>query len=79
MMKSALIFSATAALGFSTLVLAYTTVQDPHHPPHTSESGQYGYNDCYNTPDSKSSKCQTLVINSLDDFCLYAPRKYSAS
>ncbi|GAA6011686.1 hypothetical protein JCM10207_004209 [Rhodosporidiobolus poonsookiae] len=40
--------------------------------PHTSEEGQSGYNDCGST-DSQSSMCQTAHINSVTDFCLWAP------
>ncbi|GAA5901960.1 hypothetical protein JCM8208_006649 [Rhodotorula glutinis] len=40
--------------------------------PHTSESGQTGYNDCGST-DSQSSMCQTAHVNSVTDFCLWAP------
>ncbi|GAA6055619.1 hypothetical protein JCM3770_006728 [Rhodotorula araucariae] len=40
--------------------------------PHTSEDGQTGYNDCGNT-DSQSSMCQTAHVNSVTDFCLWAP------
>ncbi|GAA5888123.1 hypothetical protein JCM5296_005442 [Sporobolomyces johnsonii] len=40
--------------------------------PHTSESGQSGYNDCGST-DSQSSLCQTAFVNSVEDFCLWAP------
>ncbi|GAA6028742.1 hypothetical protein JCM8097_007372 [Rhodosporidiobolus ruineniae] len=40
--------------------------------PHTSEAGQTGYNDCGST-DSQSSMCQTVQVNSVTDFCLWAP------
>ncbi|GJN90045.1 hypothetical protein Rhopal_003043-T1 [Rhodotorula paludigena] len=40
--------------------------------PHTSEEGQSGYNDC-GTTDSQSSMCQTAHVNSVTDFCLWAP------
>ncbi|GAA5962527.1 hypothetical protein JCM21900_003666 [Sporobolomyces salmonicolor] len=40
--------------------------------PHTSESGQSGYNNCGST-DSQSSLCQTAFVNSVEDFCLWAP------
>ncbi|BGP49284.1 hypothetical protein JCM10450v2_005168 [Rhodotorula kratochvilovae] len=40
--------------------------------PHTSEDGQTGYNDCGST-DSQSSMCQTAHVNSVTDFCLWAP------
>ncbi|GAA5972016.1 hypothetical protein JCM11641_002458 [Rhodosporidiobolus odoratus] len=40
--------------------------------PHTSEQGQQGYNDC-GSADSPSSMCQTAHVNSVTDFCLWAP------
>ncbi|BGP56529.1 hypothetical protein JCM8202v2_004150 [Rhodotorula sphaerocarpa] len=40
--------------------------------PHTSEAGQTGYNDC-GTNDSPNSMCQTSHVNSVTDFCLWAP------
>jgi hypothetical protein len=38
----------------------------------TSQAGQSGFNNC-GTGTSNDSQCQTLWINSLDDFCLWAP------
>jgi len=40
--------------------------------PHQSENGQYGYNDC-GLGTSQTSNCQTVWINSAQDFCLWAP------
>ncbi|KAG0140848.1 hypothetical protein CROQUDRAFT_688327 [Cronartium quercuum f. sp. fusiforme G11] len=53
------------------VVNAFTKNIDPSHPPHKSESGQSGYNDC-GTKDSPSSQCQNAWINGLDDFCLFS-------
>ncbi|SCV67417.1 BQ2448_5028 [Microbotryum intermedium] len=63
-----------ALLAVSTLVSAGNVVVNPNKPPVRTESGQIGYNDCYRRKDSPSAKCQTLYINSLTDFCLFAPR-----
>lgn len=41
-------------------------------PPKTSENGQTGTNQC-GTSSSQSSMCQTVWINDVDDFCLWAP------
>ncbi|GAA5980737.1 hypothetical protein JCM5350_006369 [Sporobolomyces pararoseus] len=35
--------------------------------------GQFGYNRCNATTENQDSKCQTAIINSVDDFCLWAP------
>jgi len=40
--------------------------------PNKSEPGQYGTNKCGHG-DNKNSLCQNVIINSIDDFCLYAP------
>jgi hypothetical protein len=45
--------------------------------PAKSEIGQTGTNNC-GTGSSQSSMCQTLWINSLEDFCLYAPPSLGA-
>jgi len=55
------------------ILVSAGAIVDPNHLPHQSESGQSGYNDC-GTKDSTSSKCQTAWINSVDDFCLFAPQ-----
>ncbi|KAB5593321.1 hypothetical protein CTheo_3239 [Ceratobasidium theobromae] len=40
----------------------------------TGERGtQFGYNICNSTTESQTSLCQTAMINSLDDFCLWGP------
>jgi len=40
--------------------------------PSTSENGQTGTNNC-GTTSSQNSNCQTVWINDVDDFCLWAP------
>ncbi|KAJ7716590.1 hypothetical protein DFH07DRAFT_762417 [Mycena maculata] len=34
---------------------------------------QFGYNECNSTTEGQTSDCQTSFLNSLDDFCLWAP------
>ncbi|KAM0746762.1 hypothetical protein T439DRAFT_329458 [Meredithblackwellia eburnea MCA 4105] len=38
---------------------------------YTSESGQYGYNGCDASTAGPNSLCQTVNLNSLNDFCLW--------
>ncbi|KAL8292655.1 hypothetical protein RQP46_001267 [Phenoliferia psychrophenolica] len=38
---------------------------------------QTGYNRCNSTTESQTSYCQTSWVNSLDDFCLWAPPDFS--
>jgi hypothetical protein len=40
--------------------------------PQQSQDGQTGYNNC-GTGSSPSSMCQTLWLNSVDDFCVWGP------
>ncbi|KAI5478040.1 beta dna polymerase [Pseudohyphozyma bogoriensis] len=72
----ALTFLVSAlALVVSAPVLAGNVVVDPNKPlPKKTEKGQYGTNRC-GTVDSPKAKCQTLWVNSLTDFCLWAPPK----
>lgn len=37
---------------------------------------QIGYNICNSTTENQNSLCQTSFLNSLDDFCLWAPPEY---
>ncbi|KIY68533.1 hypothetical protein CYLTODRAFT_395198 [Cylindrobasidium torrendii FP15055 ss-10] len=36
---------------------------------------QFGYNICNSTTAGQDSKCQTSIVNSISDFCLWAPDK----
>ncbi|KAH7098683.1 hypothetical protein BKA62DRAFT_810109 [Auriculariales sp. MPI-PUGE-AT-0066] len=38
---------------------------------------QFGYNQCNDTTTGPGSMCQTIIVNSLDDFCLFAPHALS--
>ncbi|GAA5866840.1 hypothetical protein JCM8547_003581 [Rhodosporidiobolus lusitaniae] len=67
-MKAVAVLAALAPLAWG-----YTVV-DPANLPHKSENGQLGYNDCSKYGDSATANCQTLWLNSIDDFCLYAPQ-----
>ncbi|KAG5642763.1 hypothetical protein DXG03_002142 [Asterophora parasitica] len=41
--------------------------------PHLIRGAQTGYNICNSTTQNQDSLCQTSFINSIDDFCLWAP------
>ncbi|KII85315.1 hypothetical protein PLICRDRAFT_179041 [Plicaturopsis crispa FD-325 SS-3] len=41
----------------------------------TRRGPQLGYNKCNSTTEGENSMCQTGFLNSLDDFCLWAPSK----
>lgn len=58
---------------FTSASAGYVAVP-PNGPfPDKTEPGQYGTNNC-GTFDSPTAKCQTLRINTLNDFCLWAPK-----
>ncbi|GAA5963502.1 hypothetical protein JCM3765_006259 [Sporobolomyces pararoseus] len=65
--------SAVVGASLVTSVFAGAIISDPKNPPHQSENGQYGFNDCSKYGDSPNSNCQTAWINGVDDFCLWSP------
>ncbi|KAK0521987.1 hypothetical protein OC834_006455 [Tilletia horrida] len=75
-------FLALAILGLVATVRADTGDYDIHHLPHQTDvaHGQSGVNDCIKTygDSAPDAKCQTAVINSVTEFCLWAPQ-YSAT
>ncbi|KAF8885286.1 hypothetical protein CPB85DRAFT_1181889, partial [Mucidula mucida] len=50
----------------------YSATYMPDTAPETTEEGQTGTNKC-GTESSQTSMCQNAYINSVDDFCLWAP------
>ncbi|KAK0521986.1 hypothetical protein OC834_006454 [Tilletia horrida] len=71
-------FAAAALVSAATLAVAD---YDPANMPAKTDPshGQIGYNDCIQRYGASNSKalCQNVYINSVKDFCLWAPR-YSA-
>ena len=60
---------------FSSLLSTITNITSRYMfntQPATSQSGQAGTNAC-GTGSSSTSNCQTLVLNSIDDFCVWSP------
>ncbi|KAF8643147.1 hypothetical protein AX16_009191 [Volvariella volvacea WC 439] len=41
--------------------------------PHLIRGGQYGYNICNSTTQNQDSRCQTALINNIEDFCIWGP------
>ncbi|KAF8686435.1 carbohydrate-binding module family 13 protein [Rhizoctonia solani] len=65
--------SFLVALGFVAFTHGqYTATYDPTNLPDTTEKGQIGTNKC-STKASQTSLCQNVYINSVNDFCLWAP------
>ncbi|KAI1794317.1 hypothetical protein LXA43DRAFT_883724 [Ganoderma leucocontextum] len=70
MPHSALLVSLT--LASAVFAQSYTATYTPEDAPKISEQGQSGTNQC-GTGTDQNSMCQNVFVNSLDDFCLYAP------
>ncbi|GAA6060351.1 hypothetical protein JCM10212_004535 [Sporobolomyces blumeae] len=54
------------------LVAAYDWFDINNQPSQPWQPGQTGHNAC-GTQDSQDSMCQTVMINTVEDFCLWAP------
>jgi hypothetical protein len=65
---------ATVALGLWAVAASaqYTATYLPTNAPNHSESGQRGGNHC-GTKNNQTSMCQNVYVNSVTDFCLWAP------
>ncbi|KAI5478213.1 hypothetical protein MNV49_005380 [Pseudohyphozyma bogoriensis] len=64
--------STSSALLLSLAALASARSISLNSRTYTSQSGQVGYNGC-GTVNSQTSECQTIAVNAVDDFCLWAP------
>ncbi|SCV71160.1 BQ2448_2748 [Microbotryum intermedium] len=51
----------------------YTNLPYQADPNNGDRGRQLGYNRCNSTTEGQSSMCQTAYINTIDDFCLWAP------
>jgi hypothetical protein len=58
--------------GTGTRAQSYSATYLPTNAPNHSENGQSGTNQCGTTA-NQASLCQNAYINSIDDFCLWAP------
>jgi len=65
-------FTSLALLLPAFVAAQYTATYDYNSLPDTSEQGQTGTNRC-GTNNSQDSMCQTVVVNNINDFCLWAP------
>ncbi|GAA5919575.1 hypothetical protein JCM1841_001022 [Sporobolomyces salmonicolor] len=81
MLSSLLVASTLAgsALAQSSFVPLAAKRFDYNNLPYQADNGtgirgtQVGYNRCNSTTEGAESMCQTAIINSIDDFCLWAP------
>ncbi|KAH7886911.1 hypothetical protein F5I97DRAFT_1927198 [Phlebopus sp. FC_14] len=75
-MVQARLFSPAGLILWSTIAKAqrptYTATYTPQDAPYRTEQGQSGYNQC-GTGYNQSSNCQNVYVNTLQDFCVWAP------
>jgi len=51
----------------------YSAVPYQVYPSPVVRGSQSGYNQCNSTTENQNSLCQTLIVNSISDFCIWAP------
>ncbi|TKA55221.1 hypothetical protein B0A53_02191 [Rhodotorula sp. CCFEE 5036] len=83
MLSQVLVASALAGTALAQSSAAFTPLAakrfDYNNLPYQADSDdgirgrQVGYNRCNSTTENQDSLCQTAIINSIDDFCLWAP------
>lgn len=66
-------FTPLASKSFTWGDLPYKADPSDGGPEEGDRGPQSGYNICNSTTEGPNSQCQTLVINSLSDFCLWGP------
>ncbi|KAI0628541.1 hypothetical protein C8Q77DRAFT_1067566 [Trametes polyzona] len=67
-------FAPLVSLTLASIALAqtYSATYLPSNAPKTTEEGQSGTNQC-GTGHDQNSMCQNAYLNSLDDWCIFAP------
>ncbi|GAA5874555.1 hypothetical protein JCM3774_004647 [Rhodotorula dairenensis] len=83
MLSQVLVASALAGTALAQSSAAFTPLAaqrfDYNNLPYQADPNdgirgrQVGYNICNSTTENQESLCQTAIINSIDDFCLWAP------
>lgn len=68
----ALLSSTFLASALLARAQTYSATYLPSSVPSQTEQGQYGTNQC-GTGSNQTSLCQNVYVNSVDDFCLWAP------
>ncbi|GBE82507.1 hypothetical protein BKA93DRAFT_891354 [Sparassis latifolia] len=62
---------ASSPLAFKSFT--YTDLPEQAQPTAGIRGPQAGYNICNSTTQNQESMCQTAILNSIDDFCIWAP------
>ncbi|KIM22833.1 hypothetical protein M408DRAFT_332704 [Serendipita vermifera MAFF 305830] len=70
---SGLLPVALAQVPLASQHFTYTALPYQADPNGGERGTQFGYNICNSTTEGPTSLCQTAIINSIDDFCLWGP------
>jgi len=65
--------SGSAFVPLASQSFTYTNLPYQADPNDGERGHQTGYNICNSTTETQESLCQTAIINSVDDFCLWGP------
>jgi len=65
--------SSSALIPLASKHFDYNNLPYQADPDNGVRGTQSGYNRCNSTTENQKSMCQTAIINSIDDFCLWAP------
>jgi hypothetical protein len=65
--------TTSAAIPLASKHFDYNNLPYQADPDNGVRGTQSGYNRCNSTTENQKSLCQTAIINSIDDFCLWAP------
>lgn len=63
--------AATSPLPLTDYYIPYSALPFQVNPYPYLRGPQSGYNQCNSTTEGPNAKCQTLVVNSIDDFCMW--------
>jgi len=54
-------------------IFPYTALPQQVYPGQIVRGTQFGYNRCNSTTQNQDSLCQTILVNNITDFCIWAP------
>jgi hypothetical protein len=65
--------ASSAVIPLASKHFDYNNLPYQADPDNGVRGTQFGYNRCNSTTENQQSLCQTTILNSIDDFCLWAP------
>ncbi|KAI0245977.1 hypothetical protein BJV78DRAFT_1381944 [Lactifluus subvellereus] len=67
------------ATPLANLDIPYTAIPYKVFPGQFARGTQFGYNQCNSSTENQQSLCQTGMVNSISDFCVFAPSKANST